>query len=590
MWIDRNIVGWCNNCNVPILDAKRCGICSRQSKKLNLRFKGEVRPLFPIEKKMIGGLVTEFFSDKSLSDLHEDSLWFFNETSRTEFKGDVIIDGKVLFEVFYNALIRTWRIKPYKDFLKYLNPQRRVIRLHDFLSPLIRECKGVYAPWIKNIIPPAFLDEYVILDTGDVKGVGKVIFNSLHTENRKVIEVLDSAFISRKSKLRGSHLKEVIQANSYILEEREEEARKKIEYALKKLNRPLIVSFSGGKDSSVAANICLEFDSSVPIVFLDTGIEFPETIDFFYSFAKELHLKDNLVKVSSSYDFFKLWKVFGPPSRRLRWCCKTQKFSPMNEFITTSYPEGVLSVLAVRKHESLLRSKSSLIEKNRWIPQQAILYPIKDWGLLDVWLYIFWKKIPYNELYERGIPRVGCWPCPFQSQCIFNLMENTHPHLIRILHSHLQRWANRHGFSKEWIMNGSWRLRNNELTKEKVGYTESCTEGKPMNHFVLDGGIGNRIRKLLPILTDQFERHYVDGKSVICIPKNVSQKKLRILIEKAINCKKCGVCTEICPSGALYLDKNGICVDVSKCHKCYACLEEPCMVSKYTLKKKVIAM
>ena len=591
MWIDRNILGWCDNCNVPILDAKRCGICGRQSTKLNLRFKGEVRPLFPIEKRMIEGFVIEYFSDKLLSGLHEDSVWFFNETSRTEFKGDILIDGKVLFEVYYNTLKRRWRIKPYKDFLRYLNPQRRVIYLHDFLSSSLRERKGVYASWINVMISPAFLNEYVILEAGDVKGIGKVLINSVTTtQGRKVIEVVDSAFIGGRSKLRGSHLKETIQANSYILENKEKEAIKEVKYALRKLNLPLVAAFSGGKDSSVVANICLEFDSSIPVVFLDTGIEFPETIDYLDRFAKDLHLEDNLVKIRSSNDFFKLWKIFGPPSRSLRWCCKTQKFTPMNKYITTNYPTGVLSVLAVRKHESLFRSKSSLIEKNRWIPNQAILYPIKDWGLLDVWLYIFWRKLPYNELYERGIPRVGCWPCPFQSRCIFDTMEITHPDLIRKLYSHLQRWAAKQGFGKEWVMSGNWRLRNKGITKEKIGHAERCIEGKPMTHLVLNDGFGNRILKLLPILVDRFERHNVNGKSVICVPSNVPQKKLRILLEKAINCQKCGLCTEICPHNALYLDRNGNCVDVSKCQRCYACLEEPCMASKYTLKKKVIVM
>ena len=592
MWIDRNILGWCHNCNVPILEAKRCGICGRQSTKLNLRFKGETRPLFPIEKRTIKALVIEYFSDKLLSDLHEDSIWFFNETSRTEFKGDIIIDGKVLFEVHYNTHRRRWRIKPYKDFLRYFDPQRRVIYLHDSLASSLRECKGVYSSWIKGMNSPALPDEYVILDAGDVKGIGKVLVNSLtRTQDRKVIEVFDSGFVDKRWELRGSHLKKTIQANSYILETKEKEAIEEVEYAIGKLNLPLVVAFSGGKDSSTVANICLEYDSSAPIVFLDTGIEFPETVHFIIdSFAKELHLEDNLVRIESPNDFFKLWKIFGPPSRSMRWCCKTQKFTPMNKYITTNYPRGVLSALAIRKHESLFRSKSSLIERNRWLPNQANLYPIKDWGLLDVWLYIFWKKLPYNELYERGIPRVGCWSCPFQSQCIFDMMERTHPDLIRTLYTRLQRWAAKHGFSKEWVISGDWRLRNNGAKKEQIGHAERCTEGKPMTHLVLNDGFDDRILRLLPILTDRFERHNFNGKCIICVPNTVSQKRLRILLEKAINCRKCGVCTEMCPHDALYLGRNGICVDASKCQGCYACLEEPCMAGKYTLQKKVIVM
>jgi len=591
MWLDRNIIGWCDNCNVPILDAKRCGVCSRQSKKLNLRFKGEVRPLFPVEKRIINELLNEYFSEKLLSNLHKDSIWFFNETSRTEFRGDVIIDGKVLFEIYYDSQQKKWRIKPYRDFLKYFNPQKNVVHLHEFLSPSLIEGKGVYSSWITDVTTSTQVNDYVILDAGDVKGIGKILTDSfLKTEGRKVIEVLDSGFINKRFSLKGSYLKDIIQANSSILENKEREAINSIKYVSEKLGLPLIVSFSGGKDSSVIASICLEFDPSVPIVFLDTGIEFPETINYLECFSRKLHIKDNLVKIKSSTNFFELWKIFGPPSRSLRWCCKTQKFTPMNRYITANYAAGVLSVLAIRKHESLLRSKSDLIEKNRWVPKQAIIYPIKDWGLLDVWLYIFWKGLPYNKLYEGGIPRVGCWPCPFQSQCIFNIMEKTHPKLIQTLYSHLERWAVKHGFSKEWVTSGEWRLRNNGVAKEEIGYAESCTEGKPMIHLVLENGFGNRVVKLLPILTRYFETHPIDKKLIICVPTNVPQKELRILLEKAINCRKCGLCLEICQHNALYFDKNGICVDISKCKKCYVCLKESCIATKYSSKNRVIVM
>ena len=261
----------------------------------------------------------------------------------------------------------------------------------------------------------------------------------------------------------------------------------------------------------------------------------------------------------------------------------------MNRFITANYPEGVLSVSAVRKNESLFRSRSSLIEKNRWIHKQALLYPIKDWGLLDVWLYIFWKGLPYNELYELGIPRVGCWPCPFQSQYIFNIMETTHPQLIHILYLNLMRWATEHGFSKEWVISGKWKLRTSSVSKEKIGYAEPCIEGKPMIHLVVPASFGERILRLLPVLTDQFESHFINGKCVICIPTKTPRKKLKTLLEKAINCQRCGLCIEVCPHHALHLDEEGVYVDVSKCQRCCACLEESCIASNYSL-KRVIAM
>jgi len=591
MWIDQNVIGWCNNCNVPILDASECGICGKQSIKLNLRFKGEVRPLFTIEKKNIETLVNEYFSDSLLSELDEDSLWFFNETSRTEFKGDVIIDGKVLFEVHYNALEKSWKIKPRKDFLRYVLPQKRVVYVKDFLSPTLRNCKWVYSSWIEKIGSSIFPGEYAILDGGNVKAVGKVLKEpSIEENGRKLIEVVDSDFIIKKSRLKGSYLNEVVEANSYILEKRETNVVRNIESISRKFDLPLVASFSGGKDSSIVTNICLEYDPSVEIVFLNTGIEFPETVEFIDAFAKELRLKDNLAKISSPNNFFKLWEIFGPPSRSLRWCCKTQKFTPMNKYISTNYPKGVLCASAIRKHESLFRSNSSIIEKNQWIPKQTLLYLIKDWGLLDVWLYIFWKRLPYNPLYELGIPRVGCWPCPFQSQCIFNIMENTHPQLIHALYGRLLKWSIKHGYNEEWVRSGNWRLRNNGAPKEEIGHAEPCIEGKPMTHLVVPSDYGKRILKLLPMLTSHFESHIVDEKYIICVPAKVARKKLKTLLEKAVNCQKCGLCLETCPFGALSLDKNGISMDASKCQKCHACLAEPCIASKYAFESKVIAL
>lgn len=587
----KNEIGWCNNCNVPILDGKLCGICNTQSKKLNLKFKGEIRPFFPKEETFIKRIIFSYFSDNFLSELDKNSILFFNETSRTEYRGDIIIDGKTLFQIIHNSEKKGWEIKPYKEALNFFKPEKRLLIIPQFLSPTLRESQGIYSSWISKVLFPANEDDFVIIESGNVKAIGKVINKSLRSKKgKRVIDVIDSVYINNnKSRLKGSYLNDVIQANSYILEEKENQARNKIIKAIKKLNLPLIVSFSGGKDSSVVADICLNIESSIDLVFFDTGIEFPETYEFLKHFSNELHLNDNLKIIKSNYDFFELWNIFGPPSRSQRWCCKTQKFMPMNNFILENYKSGVLSALANRKNESLRRSKNkNFIDKNQWIPEQSIVYPIEDWGLLDVWLYIFWKKLPYNKLYELGIPRVGCWPCPFQSQCIFNIMEETHSNLIQNLNNHLNKWAIKHGYDKNWVLSGDWRLRNGTKTKEQVGYSHACHEGKPMIHLVLDSNYGEKVIQMLPILTNEYEFHDEKEKNVVCIPNNISMKKLKILLEKASNCQMCGLCVDLCPQKALNLNNKGLYVEKLNCINCFKCLETNCMSAMYNLKENII--
>ena len=40
------------------------------------------------------------------------------------------------------------------------------------------------------------------------------------------------------------------------------------------------VSFSGGKDSTVLLHLCREVDPSIPAVYVDTGLEYPELREF----------------------------------------------------------------------------------------------------------------------------------------------------------------------------------------------------------------------------------------------------------------------------------------------------------------------
>jgi len=264
-----------------------------------------------------------------------------------------------------------------------------------------------------------------------------------------------------------------------------------------------IISFSAGKDSVVLAHLLEEF--KLKKVFIDTGIEFPET----YSFIKTLKGKGwdiDCAKAESS--FLALCSQKGYPSRKNRWCCKTQKFGPFEKYIKETFGDEEVCVFsATRRWESMYRMDEPFKRQHRHIHNQYSVNIMLDWTAMDVWNYTWRNELPVNAIYncyDRG----GCWACPFGLTKRIFMMKYAHPKFYDFL--------------------------------EKVGATsgsfgvsfQKCTEGKSMNHIVfLDTRVGNATAGLLQNMCDSLEIH--DGGKVICVPSNMPKAKLQSLVRKA---------------------------------------------------------
>lgn len=316
-------LGWCDTCNVPILDGRRCGVCHHRSRALSFS-KTELKPIFKDEESLYRHVLTR--KAPYYNEILPKGLSFYN------IMGEVIIDGRKVFRMSFDKATRDWTPKFFKDFVNVLTP------------------------------------------------------------------------------FRGSSCKLAVKANEYILKEKEKEAVDFLERAVKRFSRlPLAVSFSGGKDSVVALALTKLVRKKFDAIFLNTTVEFTETVDYVRDIAKLWKL--NLIETNPPHDFFHLCEELGPPSIRMKWCCKTQKFSPQNQLINETYPNGVLVINGIRKTESNIRSRFNRIQRNRMIPKQILAFPVLKWSSLDIWLYMFWRNIPHNKMYDYGFTRIGCWAC-----------------------------------------------------------------------------------------------------------------------------------------------------------------------------------
>ncbi|OGO03737.1 MAG: hypothetical protein A2Y60_07460 [Chloroflexi bacterium RBG_13_54_9] len=189
-----------------------------------------------------------------------------------------------------------------------------------------------------------------------------------------------------------------------------------------------VISFSGGKDSVVLADILAEFELTK--VFIDTRLEFPETYAFIRNSSGNGAMLD-VARAESS--FFRLCKQNGFPKHGHRWCCKTQKFEPFAGYLNGKYGGEQVSVFSgERRWEGLYRMTQPLRKAHKHIPTQQTIQPLLDWFALDIWCYIWGRKLPVNHVYDF-FDRCGCWLCPFGLEYRIFLLRFTHPKLYASL-------------------------------------------------------------------------------------------------------------------------------------------------------------
>jgi phosphoadenosine phosphosulfate reductase len=212
-------------------------------------------------------------------------------------------------------------------------------------------------------------------------------------------------------------------ANSYRLDRLTKVSKSFARQELKS-NKNAIILFSAGKDSVVLAHLLQE--RGLKKVFIDTGIEFPETYAFI-DVLKKQGWDIDVAKAETS--FFTLLPKMGYPQYGHRWCCKTQKFGPSEKYIKEHFgEEQVLVFDGERRWESLYRLHEPFKRQNRHILNQYNVHPMIDWTAMDAWIYTWRNRLPVSELYyyyDRG----GCWPCPFGLMYRSFIMEHAYPKL-----------------------------------------------------------------------------------------------------------------------------------------------------------------
>ncbi len=206
------------------------------------------------------------------------------------------------------------------------------------------------------------------------------------------------------------------------------------EMSLQAYGLPLVITDSGGKDSSVCKELALRSGIPFEIMHNHTTAAAPETVRFVRSEAKrfeELGIKYTINMPTYKGQRTSMWGLIPqklmPPTRLVRYCCSVLKETGgSGRFIATGVRwaesnsrknnRGIYERIAADKGKRIILNNDNddkrMLFENCRLKAKRVVNPIIDWKDEDVWQFLEDANRPVNPLYAEGWCRVGCVGCP----------------------------------------------------------------------------------------------------------------------------------------------------------------------------------
>ena len=165
---------------------------------------------------------------------------------------------------------------------------------------------------------------------------------------------------------------------------------------------------SFGAESAVLLHLVAEIDPATPVLFLDTGKHFPETLAYRDALVERLGLT-NLQILRPDPEAVKAKDENG-----LRWswdpdgCCEMRKVEPLARALELFDA----SITGRKSFQSSTRANLPRFEIDKSDAQGRLkINPLIDWSAEDIEAYFAAHDLPAHPLVAEGYPSIGCSPC-----------------------------------------------------------------------------------------------------------------------------------------------------------------------------------
>lgn len=183
-----------------------------------------------------------------------------------------------------------------------------------------------------------------------------------------------------------------------------------IAWAIREFPERIAATSSFGPESAVLLHLVSRVDPAVPILFLETGYHFPETLEYKEALTRLFKLKNVIDLKADPKRKAEVVKQYEgvPYEKNPDLCCQINKVEP----IDLALKDYDAWMSGIRRHQTDFRKSIRIFEEYKKGDSELFkISPLANLTSRELWWYLKEHQIPKHPLYDLGYLSVGCWPC-----------------------------------------------------------------------------------------------------------------------------------------------------------------------------------
>ena len=177
-----------------------------------------------------------------------------------------------------------------------------------------------------------------------------------------------------------------------------------IRWAVETFRPAVALTSSFGAKSAGIIHMALQVDPAIDIRFVDTGLLFPETLQFKDELQRRFKLRITTFRSKLDVEQFKREHAelpIGHPD----FCCSPHKVEATNRALK----DLRCWITGISRTDAATRAQTPIVE----VLEGGLVKvaPLALWTAKDLHAYMQQHQLPYHPLWHQGYTSIGCWPC-----------------------------------------------------------------------------------------------------------------------------------------------------------------------------------